>query len=120
VVTVVYNFSGFFQPVDNPPTVNLVNAGSAIPVKFSLSGNHGLGILAAGYPVSQQIACNDGAPISTVEETVASGGSSLSYDATTDQYIYVWKTAKAWKGTCRQLIVKLNDGSSHLANFRFK
>jgi len=51
-----YNFSGFFPPVDNPPVVNVVNAGRAIPVKFSLGGNKGLNIFAPGYPVSQQIA----------------------------------------------------------------
>src|SRR5262249_58633470 len=59
-VTVLYNFSGFFQPVDNAPTVNVVNAGRAILVNFSLSGNKGLNIFAAGYPVSQQMACSSG------------------------------------------------------------
>ena len=55
-VTAPYNFSGFFPPVDNPLVVNVVNAGRAIPVKFSLGGNKGLNIFAPGYPVSQQIA----------------------------------------------------------------
>jgi FG-GAP repeat/HYR domain len=119
-VTVLYNFSGFFPPVDNPPTVNVVNAGRAIPVKFSLSGNKGLNIFAAGYPVSQQIACSDGAPVSEIEQTVTAGGSSLSYHAGSDQYNYVWKTEKSWEGTCRQLIVRLNDGSDHVAYFKFK
>ena len=40
-------FTGFFSPVDNLPTVNVAKAGSTIPVKFSLGGNRGLGILAA-------------------------------------------------------------------------
>src|SRR6266545_1132510 len=53
---VPFDFSGFFPPVDNPPAVNVVNAGRAIPVKFSLSGDKGLNIFAAGFPVSQQIA----------------------------------------------------------------
>ncbi|MGH9845544.1 MAG: PxKF domain-containing protein, partial [Blastocatellia bacterium] len=116
-VTVRYNFTGFFPPVDNPPVVNSVNAGQPIPVKFSLSGNKGLAIFAAGYPVSQPIGCSSGSPTS---ETVTAGSSSLSYDATTDRYNYVWKTDKAWKGTCRQLVVKLNDGTTHVANFQFK
>jgi hypothetical protein len=119
-VTVLYNFTGFFQPVDNLPVVNMVNAGQAIPVKFSLSGNKGLAIFAAGYPASQQIACGSGSPTDDIEETVTAGGSSLSYNATSDQYSYVWKTDKAWKGTCRQLIVKFNDGSTRTANFQFK
>lgn len=120
IVTVLYNFSGFFSPVDNPPTLNLVNAGSAVPVKFSLNGDKGLNIFAVGYPVSQQIACSDGAPISVIEETVTAGSSSISYDATPDQYNYVWKTDKSWKGTCRKLILKLNDSSVHMANFQFR
>jgi hypothetical protein len=119
-VTVLYNFTGFFQPVDNLPTVNSVNAGQSIPVKFSLSGNKGLNIFAAGYPLSQAIACNFTGNASDIEETVTAGSSSLSYDAATDIYTYVWKTDKAWKGTCRQLIVRLNDGTDHIAHFKFK
>jgi hypothetical protein len=120
IVRIVYNFTGFFQPVDNLPIINVATAGSAIPVKFSLGGNKGLNIFAAGYPVSQQIACPGGAPIDPIEETATAGGSSLSYDATTDQYKYVWKTNKAWKGMCRQLILNLNDGTRRDASFQFK
>jgi HYR domain/NHL repeat len=119
-VTVLYGFNGFFPPVANPPTVNVVNAGRAIPVKFSLSGNKGLNIFAPGSPASGPIACDASAPAATLQDTVTAGGSSLSYDPTTDQYIYVWKTDAAWAGTCRQLVVQLNDGSIHRANFRFK
>jgi hypothetical protein len=42
-----------------------------------------------------------------------------SADASTDQYTYVWKTEKAWANTCRQLVVKLKDGTFHRANFKF-
>jgi hypothetical protein len=115
-----YKFTGFFQPVDNLPTVNTVKAGSAVPVKFSLGGNQGLNILAAGYPLSSQIACNSSATLDQIEQTVTAGSSSLSYDATSDQYTYVWKTDKSWAGSCRQLTVKLNDGTSHQANLEFK
>jgi hypothetical protein len=119
-VTVQYNFAGFFQPVDNLPTFNVVQAGRAIPVKFSLSGNKGLGIFAAGSPSSGPIACNSSDPATLLEETVTAGGSSLSYDPVTDRYIYVWKTEASWAGTCRQLVLELNDGSIHRANFKFK
>ena len=47
------------------------------------------------------------------------GGSSLSYDPAVDQYVYVWKSDKAWAGTCRRLDVTLKDGTQHIANFRF-
>jgi hypothetical protein len=119
-VTVMYNFSGFLQPVDDLPTLNLVNAGQAIPVKFSLSGNKGLNIFAAGSPSSSQIACDANEPGDVIEETVTAGGSSLTYDAGADRYSYIWKTDKAWKGTCRILALRLKDGSSHFAKFRFR
>jgi hypothetical protein len=117
---VIYNFSGFFSPVDNLPTLNQVKAGSSIPVKFGLAGNQGLNILASGSPSSQTIGCSSGAAVDDIEETVTAGSSSLSYDAATDTYSYVWKTNKSWANTCRQLIVTLVDGTQHQANFKFK
>jgi hypothetical protein len=115
-----YDFTGFFHPVDNLPTLNIATAGSAIPVKFSLAGNQGLNIFAAGYPASGQVVCDANEPGSVIEETVNAGGSSLTYDTATGQYNYVWKTNKAWKGTCRILVVRFIDGTDHLAKFRFK
>ena len=115
-----YAFTGFFQPVDNLPTFNSVNAGRAIPVKFSLGGDQGLNIFEPNYPKSQQIICDSAASVDGIEQTVTAGSSSLSYDPSTDTYTYVWKTEKAWAGTCRQLVLKLNDGTFHRANFKFK
>jgi len=119
-VTVLYDFTGFFSPVNNPPTLNVVNAGRAIPVKFSLSGNKGLSIFAASSPQSGTIPCDASAPVPDLTDTTTAGGSSLSYDAGSDQYIYTWKTESSWAGTCRQLVVTLNDGSVHVANFKFR
>jgi len=115
-----YNFTGFFQRVDNLPILNEVKAGSSIPVKFSLGGNFGLNIFAAGYPASGMITCNSSTPADVIEETVNAGGNSLTYDAASNRYHYVWKTDKSWKGQCRMLIVKLNDGNTYFAQFRFK
>jgi hypothetical protein len=114
-----YQFTGFFQPVDNIPTLNLMNAGRAVPVKFSLNGNQGLNIFAAGHPKSQAIACETNVPVGNIEETSTAGQSGLTYDPDTDQYTYVWKTEKGWSGTCRQLIIKFSDGTMRSANFKF-
>jgi CSLREA domain-containing protein len=118
--SVIYNWAGFFSPVDNLPVLNTVKAGSSIPVKFSLGDDQGLDIFTAGYPKVQQIACDGGAPSDAIEETMSSGSSGLQYDPVTDTYTYVWKTQKSWAGTCRQLIVRLDDGTEHVANFKFK
>jgi len=116
----IYNFQGFFSPVSNPPILNVVNAGKAIPVKFSLGGNRGLNVFAPGFPVSGEIGCDANATPIEVTETVTAGSSSLSYDAASDKYNYVWKTNSAWAGTCRQLIVRLSDGTDHVAYFQFR
>jgi hypothetical protein len=115
-----YNFTGFFQPVDNLPALNVASAGSAIPVKFSLGGNQGLAIFAPGYPASSPIQCDANEPGTTIEETVNAGDSGVSYDASTGQYSYVWKTQRSWNRTCRLLVVRFADNSQYLAKFRFR
>ena len=105
-VSVLYNFSGFFQPIDNLPIKNTLKAGQAIPVNFSLTGDHGLNIFAAGYPKVEFVSCALSS-VDAIETTVAAGNSSLSYDPITDQYTYVWKTDKAWANKCGTLFVKL-------------
>ncbi|GLC24413.1 hypothetical protein rosag_09260 [Roseisolibacter agri] len=114
-----FAFTGFFQPVANDGVFNVVKAGSAIPVKFSLDGNRGLAILKSGSPSATTVSCVSEAAQSAVGETVAASGNSLSYDAATDQYIYVWKSEKGWAGGCRRLDVTLTDGRTKSAFFRF-
>jgi hypothetical protein len=114
-------FVGFQQPVDNEPTVNTMKAGRSVPVKFSLDGDRGMSVFADGWPKSKNVPCDGGDPTDVVE-TETAGNSSLSYDPVTDTYTYVWKTDKAWKGACRQLVLKLADstGSEHTASFSFR
>jgi hypothetical protein len=115
-----YAFTGFDQPIDPLPAVNAVNAGRAVPIKFGLGADYGLGILPAGSPSSTRVGCDTNAPVNEVESTTTAGSSSLTYSAGTDTYTYVWKTDTAWAGTCRMLQVKLDDGTTHEAMFKFK
>jgi len=128
---VVYPWSGFFQPIDTADggkgkdsvvsgttVFNKVKAGSAIPVKFSLGGDRGLGIFATGYPKVQKVTCTSAtATADPIEETATTSG--LKYDATTQQYNYAWKTATSFAGSCQKLEVKLVDGESYYAFFTF-
>jgi hypothetical protein len=118
ITPIHYNFSGFLKLIHDAPTFNSVNAGSSVPLRFSLAGNQGLGIFLAGYPRSQQIACDSALPLGSSEPTVSAIG--LQYSPTIDQYNYVWKTNPAWTGTCRQLVVIFKDGAVHYANVWFK
>jgi hypothetical protein len=118
--TPAFNFTGFFPPVDNPPTLNQVNGGQAIPMQFSLGGNYGLNIIAPGYPTATQISCSTGTTVNSGTLTDTAGSSGLQYDSSTGTYTYVWKTSKSWVGTCQQFDLRLNDGTDHIADFQFK
>jgi hypothetical protein len=115
-----YRFSGFVQPVLSGGTATTVKAGSSLPVKFSLDGDQGLGILRAGYPKVTTAPCVNGAPSTSSATTAAAVGGSLQYDAATDQYSYVWKTAATSAGSCARFDLGLDDGSTHTFAARFK
>jgi hypothetical protein len=111
-------FTGFFAPVDNLPTVNSAKAGNTIPVKFSLGGNRGLAIFAAGFPKATKVACVAGEPVDAIEE-VTTSASGLTYDATTNRYQYNWRTPKSYAGSCYRLDLRFIDGSTFTAAFKF-
>lgn len=115
----LYDFGGFYEPVDNPPTTNIIKAGSAVPAKFDLGGDQGLDVLAAESPRSARVDCDSGATTDEIEQTATAGG-GLTYDETTGLYVYVWKTERTWSGTCREFVLELDDGTSHRATFRFR
>ena len=60
------------------------------------------------------------APVDVLEQTASAGESTLSDHTATGEYTYVWKTEKAWDGTCRQLVVKLDDSTVHRTIFAFR
>lgn len=117
-VQVQYDFSGFFSPIDNPPVVNEMQAGRAVPIRFSLDGFHGFDIL-DGAPALALQACTNG-PIDRVELTLDVNRSFLFYNPFADEYVYVWRTDRAWRRQCGELTVALADGTSRSALFRFR
>jgi hypothetical protein len=122
--SVIYDWAGFFQPVNNPTDPapwNSAKAGQTIPVKFNLGGNQGAGILLTGYPRVVSVACPNSATTVDAIDTYTStaGGSVLTYDETAQQYVYAWKTDKTWAGKCMQFQLGLNDGTPHTFNVQF-
>jgi 2',3'-cyclic-nucleotide 2'-phosphodiesterase (5'-nucleotidase family) len=116
-IAVLYKFAGFFSPLSNPPAVNSVNSGQTVPIKFSLTGNQGLNIFAAGFTKIQFVSCTTGDTQGSPVSTKNSG--SLTYDPILDRYSYGWKTEKGWAGSCGVLKVMFNDGTTQTALFRF-
>lgn len=115
---VVYDFTGFFKPVPNPPGVLTVVAGDQVVLKFSLAGDHGLDVVAAGHPQSAPITCGTSPELTGGDPTTSRRG--LQFVPTGGgRYSYAWSSSAAWAGTCRQVVVLLDDGTYHRANVRF-
>ena len=120
---VVYDFEGYYRPVEPPPALNTVQAGRAVPIKFSLAGDQGVDIFTTGYPALQSVACDSlrsrPAPGDLAERQPVQI-SGLKYVPGTGWYHAVWKTDKAWGGSCGALVIQLDDGTEHLAYFKFR
>ena len=105
---VVYPFSGFAAPIG---TSTPLRAGDTVPAKFSLGGDYGLGVVSSASWRPCGSGGRDGAP----------GGEPatgrLSYRG--DRYSYLAESSAAWAGTCRQLALTLDDGTTHVANVMF-
>jgi hypothetical protein len=122
-----YSLSGFYQPVDMNNTVNTVKNGSTVPVKFelfqSISGTELTSTSAISSISAKAISCTalSGDPEDAIE-TVATGGTSLRYDATGGQFIYNWQTPKGASqvGKCYSLTMTAADSSSITAYFKLK
>jgi alpha-tubulin suppressor-like RCC1 family protein len=122
---VVFAFGGStgggFAPPVSSTTFNSMRAGQSVPVKFDLGGDQGLFVVASGYPQSRVIGCPNGGDLVNLvpEATATAGASELTYSATTGLYTYVWKTDRAWAGTCREFVLRLSDDTEHRASFQF-
>jgi hypothetical protein len=116
---VVYDWTGFLDPVTSGPEYNRVDAGEVVPVMWSLNGNRGLGVLSGTPATIASSGCNG--QRNDVSWTLpASWAAGLEYYAQFDLYLWPFRTQSSWRNTCRQLTVTLNDGTSHTAIFRFR
>jgi hypothetical protein len=122
-VSVLYNFSGFFPPVDDQPAINRAKAGQGVAIKWKLTNGDGGVVGDPGVVTGIQyvtVNCETGAVLSGPISASTAGQSGLHYDTANQQFIYVWKTPKSLAGQCADFILNLADGSSHHARFAFR
>ncbi|MEA2365316.1 MAG: hypothetical protein QOI32_828 [Thermoleophilaceae bacterium] len=115
--TVGYRFRGFLSPVQNLPGVNRWKAGKRVPIRFSLDGFKGARPEADGYPRSAR--CGGGDVDQVERERGSRRRPVFEYERRLDTYVLLWKTERKWAGSCREFVLKLDDGSVHTARFEF-
>ncbi len=109
-----FDFGGLLPPIDGA-ALNEVKAGRSVPVKFSLGGDFGLDVL---YETPQVFDCLEW-PSGESMDAQTPGNSMLSYDPSSDQYLFNWKTVKQWVGNCKTLELTFTDGTYVTASFDF-
>ena len=109
-----YGFDGYRPPI-SPDNTATVNAGSALPMKFTLDSATGLDVLFVN-PRSRRVDCTTGEPLGTWSPTEAAVGLT---ESPAGVYTYDWKTLKSWAETCRLFELTLDDGSYWRATVHF-
>jgi hypothetical protein len=117
--TVAYDFDGFMAPVKNTPAMNRWKAAVPVPIRFSLNGFHGPRPEADGFPRSTRCGGGDMELAARARPHASKKKPAFRYDRRSDQYVMRWKTAPKWAGSCREFVLKLDDGSVHTAQFQF-
>jgi hypothetical protein len=115
-----WTLTGFFQPVDMGGVFNVVKSGSTVPLKFRIhAGPTELTDTASVKSLTYaQVNCDAAAPLDEIE-AVATGGTSLRYDASGGQFIYNWKTPST-AGKCYRVTMATQDLSTLVAYFKLK
>jgi hypothetical protein len=113
-VEVAYEFS---WEVVGPRGWGVWRAGKPLRVRFSLNGAHGRDAVQS-IDVAE-VECGAGEQPAAGEPARIVKGLDVRYRPLLDAYVFLWRTERAWAGSCRQLILGLDDGSVRRGDFRF-
>src|SRR6266568_3746597 len=129
-ITSWWTITGFYQPVDMPIPVtvlNIVKGGSTVPLKFNIyAGTPGptterKSVSDVMFGSVQVVAyeCNLTPALESLTDVSNTGATSLRYDTTGAQFIQNWQTPKP-AGRCYQVRMTALDGSHIDAFFKTK
>lgn len=121
-----WTLAGFYQPVDMSTggmVYNTVKGGSTVPLKFNIyqstqaNTNERTDVGAVKAFTATPYVCTNS--VTDDIEIVTTGGTTLRYDTTGQQFIQNWLTPKT-PGTCYQVTMTALDGSKLTAYFKLK
>jgi hypothetical protein len=101
---ILYPFAGFDAPIRADGAFS-TKAGQSVPLKFSLDGNYGTGVVTS--VTWQAVSCSTGSALG--QPTAGSG--KLTYSS--GRYQDVISTDSSWKSSCRRVTIQLDDTSTH-------
>jgi hypothetical protein len=107
---VIYDFAGFFDPVSNPPALNIANAGRVVPLKWHLTDAFGEPVtgLAGVVVTAPNLTCSVEINSEPVEEYAA--GKSGLQNLGDGYYQFNWSIPKNYANSCKTLNLDLGEG----------
>ena len=123
-----YNLGkGFLPPLNadiHGTVLNVGKAGKTYPVKWQLTDANGAYVTTAvsGTTVDvAKVACTNlaGDPLDSMDYNTSSGGTTLRYDSTANQYVYNWQTPGT-QGCYRLTVTLVGSGQKMVAAFQLK
>ncbi|HTK16568.1 MAG TPA: HYR domain-containing protein [Acidimicrobiia bacterium] len=122
-VTVTFDISGgLLQPV-NPNALNTVKNGSTVPLKWQVPSPSGGYItttaIVSAFVLTQVNCASLSTTVLDAVDFTTTGGTSLRYDTTANQFIQNWQTPKK-AGNCYRVDIVFVGGQKLTANFQLK
>jgi hypothetical protein len=111
-------------PVDNSPALNTGKAGRTYPLKWrciDAAGRYVRDLLSVRSITAFTINCGSLSHDSVdALEMSTPGATELRYSAGDEQFIFNWQTPNAPGTRCYRVVLTLDDGTTHMADFRLK
>jgi hypothetical protein len=118
-----YGFTGFLDPINNPPKINNANPGDKVQLEWQLRDGTGGYIRDLSTVVSvydRAVDCT-ARPLTEGDGPTIPPGDSLQYVPHREQFRYTWHISRDLPTrTCRRLVIVLDDGTKHFADFRLR
>jgi len=107
-----------WQPPLSGDRPNAAQAGRTIPIGFGVAGAGHANVIAS--VAVAPVACGGSSAVAAGDPSATAADWSVPGNHGGGDSMLLWRTSKAFGGSCRQLLVQLSDGSVHRLTFSFR